>query len=673
MRLERLDKEKVGMGLLKCVSLLVCALCLAIPSCFGAVWTAEDEARALRQGKGRLSHTADGGQLQSQGDESLERLQPQFDGREQFDGARAPHQGRGRYQQFNSRSQYRASQASQASQAFAGRTVGQNQAGLRPHVEYRNTFNPSLDTRQTGAQFRQYEGHRQDDAAQFEGRLQDDAAKYEGRRRGNAVQYEGRVQDDAAQFQGRRQGDAVQFQGRVQGDAAQYEGRGQGEVRQSEDRFRTKYEGRRQGDAVQYEGRRQGDAVQFEGRRQGEAAQFDGRVQGDARQYEDRFDETQFDGRTQFTDENVEGADKPDSDDGDDGDCISCKFIRKEDKSEAAESVGGYIKETLKSFRGLFQGEQPAPAVERRPNPEPVNPIFGVSSQEPFQDGRRPNLDYRDSFRPNLDARQEYSPLGFDGQTQNFVQQEYSSSAFRSQTSTFGEQPDSTNARFGDQIDEANEDGSVESFNSEQEYLEHRLRQLNNPSDSTRLGGQPQDDSADPNFDGQTQDLDAKAQPIDPASDNRRLSSLQDGSEPVDSGLTKGQLEYLEYRRQQQLSEDLAHKKAVRFGEQSYDDSVRDVEPIQNDPTQDARFRGQPIQNYPTQDARFRDQPIQNDPTQDARFRDQPIQNDPIQDSRFQDQPIQNDPTQDARFHDQPILNDPTQDARFGQQLYDAH
>merc|ERR550519_867661 len=263
MRLERLDKEKVGMGLLKCVSLLVCALCLAIPSCFGAVWTAEDEARALRQGKGRLSHTADGGQLQSQGDESLERLQPQFDGREQFDGARAPHQGRGRYQQFNSRSQYRASQASQASQAFAGRTVGQNQAGLRPHVEYRNTFNPSLDARQTGAQFRQYEGHRQGDAAQYEGRLQDDAAQYEGRVQDDAAQFQGRVQGDAAQFQGRRQGDAVQyegrvqgdaaqFQGRVQGDAAQYEGRGQGESAQYEGRFRTEYEGRRQGDAVQY-------------------------------------------------------------------------------------------------------------------------------------------------------------------------------------------------------------------------------------------------------------------------------------------------------------------------------------------------------------------------------------------------------------------------------------
>merc|ERR550519_112356 len=149
MRLERLDKEKVGMGLLKCVSLLVCALCLAIPSCFGAVWTAEDEARALRQGKGRLSHTADGGQLQSQGDESLERLQPQFDGREQFDGARAPHQGRGNLN-LNNRSPYATNVDQSAS----------------PNTRFGSQFQSATNTK-----------FQSETNARFGGRTQDDSTK----------------------------------------------------------------------------------------------------------------------------------------------------------------------------------------------------------------------------------------------------------------------------------------------------------------------------------------------------------------------------------------------------------------------------------------------------------------------------------------------------------------
>merc|ERR1719508_489162 len=114
-----------------------------------------------------------------------------------------------------------------------------------------------------------------------------------------------------------------------------------------------------------------------------------------------------------------------------------------------------------------------------------------------------------------------------EGKLMSTIQVEFS-------TSNYGQDLDGRQEALNDgRQTDVNEDGWIESFDSEEEYLKYRLQQLENPSESTGY--------EDEDF-GQNQRIDASS------SGNERFGSQRDSTEPVQED---AKLDYLVYRRQQ--------------------------------------------------------------------------------------------------------------------------
>merc|ERR1719508_404491 len=114
-----------------------------------------------------------------------------------------------------------------------------------------------------------------------------------------------------------------------------------------------------------------------------------------------------------------------------------------------------------------------------------------------------------------------------EGKLMSTIQVEFS-------TSNYGQDLDGRQEALNDgRQTDVNEDGWIESFDSEEEYLKYRLQQLENPSESTGY--------EDEDF-GQNQPIDASLL------GNERFGSQRDSTEPVQED---AKLDYLEYRRQQ--------------------------------------------------------------------------------------------------------------------------
>merc|ERR1719186_2563589 len=195
------------MGWLKCLSLLGCALVLVNPSCYGAVWTEEDEARALQQGQGRVSHATPGSSLNTP-DAQEGRAREQ--GR---DDVRGRQQSQGRFTQ-GSRDfgpqlvklrpkEESISQFDRLRQYGEGRGLQGNTGRLHslqtPHTQYQGRFP------QNGAQFQKNEGRYEGRYPQNEGRYPQNEGRYPEytnlQQGGSAEfsQYDGRAQDVEAE------------------------------------------------------------------------------------------------------------------------------------------------------------------------------------------------------------------------------------------------------------------------------------------------------------------------------------------------------------------------------------------------------------------------------------------------------------------------------------------
>merc|ERR1719186_253104 len=497
------------MGWLKCLSLLGCALVLVNPSCYGAVWTEEDEARALQQGQGRVSHATPGsslntpdaqegrareqgrddvrGRQQSQGrftqgsrdfGPQLVKLRPKEESISQFDRLRQYGEGRGL-------------------QYGEGRGLQGNTGRLHPlqtpYTQYQGRFP------QNGAQFQKNEGRYPQNEGRYEGRYPQNEGRY--------PQNEGRYPQKArySQNEGRypqNEGRYPEYTNRQQGGSAvfsQYDGPAQ------DVEAETRYEDPLGGYETRYE-----DAQGTLSRTQDVAseaaeAQPNGRAQEpnvnpSKIQLDENVKNTDTAGERRISFDFLEKAVQKTPE----KECLTCNFLdekkRAEQQAEASKSETGYLQDTFNFVSGLFQGEKPAPA---RQEYVPRNPSFDSEEeylkyrlqqlQNPSEAGQNPQID--------APARQEYIPRNPEPKNPKFGTPGFNGRTFeRNQdslrpSSNYGQDLDGRQEALNDgRQTGVNEDGSINSFASEEEYLKYRLQQLQNPSESTgyREAGQNQ-------------------------------------------------------------------------------------------------------------------------------------------------------------------------------------
>merc|ERR1719186_702690 len=437
---------------------------------------------------------------------------------------------------------------------------------------------------QNGGEFQQYEdrypqyGSRPEGGAtefsQYEGRTQDATAETRTRYEDSQGEYETRYQD----LQGVYETPYVDSRG-------EYETLYADQQRGYEDRSQLDLRGNVE--VSQFDGRTHDDASEVQ--RDSADAQQDGRAQESISNESTDTTDLADERRISFDFLESRNAFEPKKSEPE---CLSCHIIEGKNPVEQVEDIRGaveetgYLQDTFNYVSGIFQGEKQAPArAEYFPrNPEPINPKFGAAdfndrTFERNQDGLRPHAEYRSSISPDFNARPKSSPSGFlkheyssefRSQSQqefpasNYAQdldgsEEYST-GFESQAQLDGKQrfpasglvsltqydaptkgfeysspeyesqdlPASPNSRFGSQADDANEEGSIDSFDSEEEYLKYRLQQLGyDKDDLISVVNNPTSAGANSNGQEYSTNEFGQNQPID-AVGNERFGSQQD-------------------------------------------------------------------------------------------------------------------------------------------------